>query len=77
MIAILMLFALSKSGWAAEAPYIAPIGDQTATLGEVFTYDVNALNANPAETYQLIASRPGMTINPSTGLITWTPGSNR
>ncbi len=75
MIAILMLFAFSKSGRAAEAPYIAPISDQTATLGEVFTYDVNAINANPAETYQLIAGRPGMTINPTTGLITWTPAA--
>ncbi len=73
MFAILMLFAFSNSGWAAEAPYIAPIGDQTATLGEVFNYDVNAVNADPAETYELLAARPGMTINPSTGLISWTP----
>ena len=73
MFAILMLFAFSTSGWAAEAPYIAPIGAQTATLGEVFNYDVNAVNADPAETYELTAARPGMTINPSTGLISWTP----
>ncbi len=73
MIAILMLFAFSTSSWAADAPYIAPISDQTATLGEVFTYDVNAVNADPAETYELTASRPGMSINSSTGVITWSP----
>lgn len=73
MFAILMLFAFGISGWAAEAPYIAPINDQTATLGEVFTYDVNAINADPAESYQLLSGRPGMTIDPSTGVITWTP----
>ena len=73
MFAILMLFAFGKSGWAAEAPYIAPISDQTATLGEVFTYDVNAVNADPAESYELLVARPGMTINAGTGVITWTP----
>jgi len=71
--ALLMLLAFSSSIWAAEAPYIYPIDNQTATLGEVFTYDVDAVNADPAETYQLLSSRPGMTIDPSTGVITWTP----
>jgi len=73
--AFLILFAFSSSGWAAEAPYIAPIDDQTATLGEMFTYKVNAVNADPAETYELLAGRPGMTISPSTGLISWTPAT--
>ncbi len=74
IIAFLMLLAFSSSGWAAEAPYIAPIADQTATLGELFTYDVNAVNADPAENYQLLSGRPGMTIDQSTGVISWTPG---
>lgn len=73
VIVILMLFAFGKSGWAAEAPYIAPISDQTATLGELFNYDVEAVNADPAETYELLAGRPGMTINSSSGVISWTP----
>lgn len=75
VIVILMLFAFGKSGWAAEAPYIAPISDQTATLGELFNYQVMAVNADPAETYELLAGRPGMTINPASGVISWTPAT--
>lgn len=75
IIAFLTLFAFSSSAWAAEAPYIAPIGDQTASLGEMWTYDVDAVNADPAETYELLSGRPGMTISPSSGLISWTPAS--
>ncbi|MFH0758629.1 MAG: putative Ig domain-containing protein [Bacteroidota bacterium] len=72
---VLVLLSMSKIGFAAEPPFIPPIEDQTAVVGELFTLDVNAVLANPVETYQLLESRPGMNINSSTGLITWTPAS--
>ncbi len=73
VIFILLLGFASMTGYAQEAPYLAPIDDQTAVTNHPFTFDVNALNADPAETYELTVSRPGMTINPVTGLISWTP----
>ena len=70
-----MLSLFSIKGFGQEPPYLAPISDQSAMVGELFTLDVNAVNANPAETYELTLSRPGMTINPTTGLISWTPAN--
>ena len=60
VLAILLCFSYSQTAIAAEAPYIAPISDQTAMIGELFTYDVDAVNADPAETYELLVARPGM-----------------
>jgi hypothetical protein len=71
--AVLILLSVSKIGFAAEPPYIPPILDQTAVVGELFTLDVNAELASPAETYELLEARPGMTIHPVSGLISWTP----
>ncbi|MCK5136600.1 MAG: putative Ig domain-containing protein [Bacteroidales bacterium] len=76
VLAILLCFSYSQTAIAAEAPYIAPISDQTAMIGELFTYDVDAVNADPAETYELLVARPGMSINSTTGLITWTPAQS-
>lgn len=69
----ILLISLSSTGWSQEPPYIAPISDKSTLVGELFTLDVDAENANPAETYELLESRPGMTIDPVTGLIEWTP----
>ena len=43
-------------------------------LGLPYTYDVNA-TGNPAPTYSLDTFPAGMTINPTTGVIDWTPAS--
>jgi hypothetical protein len=75
ILSLLLLTSFSKYSFGQEPPYLAPIPDQTAMVGELFTLDVNAINANPAETYQLTKALPGMTINASTGLISWTPVS--
>jgi hypothetical protein len=75
VLAIALGLALSSAANAANAPYLPPIDDQTATIGELWNYDVDALYADPAEVYDLIDARPGMTINAATGLISWTPAS--
>jgi len=73
--AVLALLSMGINLRGQEKPYMAPIPDQTATLGDLYTYDVDADYADPPETYELLDARPGMTINPSTGLITWTPAN--
>jgi len=69
---LLMLF-LGYGIFAAEAPYLSPISDTAATVGEQFILDLDAINADPDETYELLDARPGMVINPTTGVVTWTP----
>jgi hypothetical protein len=54
------------------APTITSIAVTAVTLGNVYTYEVKA-SGTPAPTFQLTAAPPGMTINASTGVITWTP----
>ena len=43
-----------------------------ATLGQVYTYDVNAAG-NPIPTYALNTFPSGVEIDPNTGIISWTP----
>ena len=62
-------FSINVSG---VSPVITPISDQPATVGEPFSYDVEA-SGIPAPTYSLTTSPSGMTINSTTGLIQWTP----
>jgi lysophospholipase L1-like esterase len=54
------------------APLITSSPITTTTVGNLYTYDVNA-SGSPAPTYSLTNSPAGMTIDPSTGLIQWTP----
>jgi hypothetical protein len=54
------------------APTIISTAPVEATAGELYTYDVDAVG-NPAPTYALDIYPTGMTIDPSTGLIEWTP----
>jgi hypothetical protein len=59
-----------------SAPVLAAITDKTADELTLFTYTVMANDSDlpsQALTYSLEASPVGMTINPSTGVITWTP----
>ena len=54
-------------------PWITSTPVTAAIVGQPYTYDVNA-SGNPAPTYSLIGTPPsGMVIDPTTGLIQWTP----
>lgn len=50
----------------------------TATVGTLYTYHAVAVDPEGAAvTYSLPTAPAGMTINPSTGLIQWTPGQSQ
>jgi VCBS repeat-containing protein len=49
--------------------------DSTAFVGEAYSYDVNVTAAPDAATFSLDSKPTGMTINASSGLISWTPSS--
>ncbi|MBA7542719.1 hypothetical protein ES705_35043 [subsurface metagenome] len=56
------------------APIITSIPGNTAIIGVAYLYDVNATDPNgDVLTYSLTKKPVGMTINPTTGLISWTP----
>jgi len=57
-------------------PVLTPIAAQSATAGSLLQFGVNATDANSGQTitYSLVPGGPsGTSINPSTGLFTWTP----
>lgn len=45
------------------------------TEGQLYQYDVNSLDENQGDVFTLTTFPAGMTINPVTGLITWTPAA--
>lgn len=49
-----------------------------AVQGQPFTYSVIATDSDPGDvlTYELVSARPGMTIEPTTGVITWNVPQN-
>jgi len=57
------------------APVISSTAVLTATVGEAYTYDVDATDANTGDVlvYSLTTDVSGMGINSASGLITWTP----
>ena len=57
-----------------RAPVITTSPVTFGTLGQLYSYDVNA-GGNPVPTYSLTTFPSGMTINSSSGLIQWTPSS--
>lgn len=60
-----------------QAPTLDPISETTVNEGELVTVTPVATDADlPAQTltFSLTASPAGATIDPSTGVITWTPG---
>ncbi|MCB0164434.1 MAG: putative Ig domain-containing protein [Anaerolineae bacterium] len=58
---------------ALSAPVITSTPVTQAAVGEAYNYDVDAVGS-PTPTYDLAAPVPsGMTINPTTGVISWTP----
>jgi len=81
-IAILILFlvvSVFTSGcmlpiFGNEAPVIQSSPPLSAKLGDDYSYQVEAIDDNDADlTYSLLLSPEGMTIDSSTGLLTWTP----
>jgi hypothetical protein len=54
------------------APVITSSPVTTAIAGSPYSYDVNA-NGTPTPTYSLVTAPPGMTINSTSGVISWTP----
>jgi hypothetical protein len=58
----------------AAAPVITSTPVTSGQIGEPYSYDVNA-SGIPAPTYSLITFPAGMTIDPVTGVINWTPAA--
>jgi lysophospholipase L1-like esterase len=56
----------------SQVPVITSTPVSSATLGQVYSYNVNA-TGSPAPTYTLLTAPLGMTINATTGVISWTP----
>ncbi|MBW8307099.1 MAG: putative Ig domain-containing protein [Thiobacillus sp.] len=73
-----MLAFLEVTGGATNAaPSITSTAITTATVGQPYGYDVNATDPDAGDvlTYSLDVFPAGMTINGTTGLISWTPGA--
>ncbi|PKP59530.1 hypothetical protein CVT91_06565 [Candidatus Atribacteria bacterium HGW-Atribacteria-1] len=81
LLVLLGLISISCTGclsWLFPEPNNPPVVTSasitTATVGLSYTYDVNATDPDgDTLTYSLTISPTGMTINSSTGLISWTP----
>ncbi|MBA7587034.1 hypothetical protein ES708_29044 [subsurface metagenome] len=75
---LLISFLLVGCDWSTppviinQAPVINSVPVKTATEGVEYTYDVDATDDDTL-TYSLVTKPAGMTINPATGLIKWTP----
>ncbi len=57
-----------------QAPSFTSTPVTTASVGVAYSYTAKA-SGSPAVTYSLVTAPSGMTINSTTGLISWTPGS--
>jgi hypothetical protein len=66
------VFVSQKLNQADLAPTITSTPGKTAVVNSAYSYQVLS-TANPQATYALTTAPAGMTINPSTGLISWTP----
>ncbi|KQC11960.1 MAG: hypothetical protein APR54_10310 [Candidatus Cloacimonas sp. SDB] len=80
IISIIMIFSvLVMSGcmlpiFGNEPPIIQSSPSLNVKLGDTYSYQVDAIDDNDDDlTYSLILAPGGMTINSSTGLISWTP----
>lgn len=61
---------------ANQAPQITSSSVTTATVGVAYSYDGEATDSDgDALSYSLSVAPAGMTINPSSGLVTWAPAS--
>jgi hypothetical protein len=60
-----------------SAPSITSAPITEATVDVLYSYDVEAVDPNAGDTltFSLLTAPDGMTVDPSTGLINWTPGT--
>src|SRR5205807_8426300 len=76
---IQVLVALGSAGKCKgpgnHAPVIASTPVTSATVGQPYSYDVDATDPDVGDTltFSLTTAPAGMTIDPTTGLIQWTP----
>jgi RHS repeat-associated protein len=68
-------FALNVCQNANHPPEIVSEAVRSAHVGQAYAYDVQAVDPDTSDvlTYSLVANPTGMTIVPSTGVISWTP----
>jgi hypothetical protein len=73
------IFILGILMFAGQQAYgqivFTSVPDSSALVGELYTYDVEAVASPDAPTFSLDAKPTGMTINASTGVISWTPAA--
>jgi glucose/arabinose dehydrogenase len=68
--------SVSAPDTTTQAPVITSTAVTTATENAPYSYDVEASGV-PTPTYSLVAAPSGMTINSSSGVISWTPSSSQ
>jgi len=69
-------FTVTVSAADNQAPGFTSTPITTATVGQPYTYDVDATDPDGDPlTYALTTAPAGMTINPTTGAIQWTPAT--
>ena len=61
---------------APAAPSITSIAITTGAVGAAYSYDVDATGA-PTPAYGLTVSPAGLTIHPTTGVVSWTPAAGQ
>ena len=63
----------------SSSPQITSAPVTTATEDQAYTYDVDAVDPNPAETlsYAILSGPAGLAIDSGTGLISWTPSDSQ
>jgi serpin B len=62
---------------AAAAPRITSTAPTQATVGYAYAYQVQLAPSNAEFTFSLAAAPAGMSINASTGLVSWTPTASQ
>ncbi len=73
---VVLMILLMSIAVQAVAPVITSTPVTTANVGMLYTYDVEATDAEfDPLTFSLLSFPTGMTINPTTGLIQWTPAT--
>jgi len=71
----LLIGCLPSPAVPNQAPIITSSPVTTATVGEAYTYDVNATDPDGDTLTYSLATPAGMTINSATGLINWIPAA--
>ncbi len=66
--------AITATDTTSGAPTITSTADTTAVVAAAYTYDVDA-SGTPAPTFSFTVNPAGMTINGTSGVISWTPSA--